>query len=156
MRQLLHTISGAVIVAMNAAAVLRVRGEAGPDQERLGENHDRLGRITTFAAMVLFFAGIFDRLLMLCCKRHLRIMILFKDLHRWLGMVVVFVAQVTIMAGLYNYGAKVKELIFLHMAILVVIYSVCEILYRKYGRVKSLQGIIATPRANNTISKVEF
>ena len=99
--------------------------------------------------------GVFDRALMIFCKGRLRIMILLKDLHRWAGVALVVFAQMATLTGLYNYGAKVKELFFLHCALMVLIFGGCEVAYYYYGRVKSMKGIMK-PKVERKFTKTEF
>ena len=99
--------------------------------------------------------GVLGRVLMIICKRQLRFMIVLKDLHRWTGLALIIFAQVANLTGLYNYGSSLKELFFLHIALMVLFFGTCEITYTYYGRVKSLKGLMK-PKVELKITKEEF
>ena len=154
-RQLIHTITGVVVIAMHIAGVAVLDEDGAPQKYSLGDSHESLGGLTGAFLYIITGIGVFDRGLMIFCKGRLRIMILLKDLHRWAGTALVIFAQMATLTGLYNYGAKVKELFFLHIALMVLIFGACEIAYYYYGRVKSLKGLMK-PKVDRKFKKTEF
>ena len=101
---------------------------------------------------IITIIGVLGRGGMIFCKGRLRFMILFKDLHRWGGNALVIFAQVATLTGLYNYGTKVKELFFVHCALMVLFFGVCEVVYYYYGRVKSMKGLMK-PKVERRFTK---
>ena len=154
-RQLIHTITGVIVIAMHAAGVAVLDDDGAPQAYAIGDSHESLGSLTGSFMYIITGIGVFDRGLMIFCKSRLRIMILLKDLHRWAGTALVIFAQMATLTGLYNYGAKVKELFFLHIALMVLFFGACEIAYYYYGCVKSLKGLMK-PKVDRKFTKTQF
>jgi hypothetical protein len=128
-RMILHATVGTLITAntviISVLSLTRYKSEGGMTMA-----HKPIGIIVLIISILQFMGGITVRQTNAILKWKSKYALFSKLGHQVLGLLLILISNFQVVSGLVNYESSIKNLIYLHFAIYLIILVIMEIFFR--------------------------